>query len=490
MSVDSSGGGELGAECDVFEPDHDAAASELVWFREGVPRPSPPKAEAPIPVPVSVACLARRSEDEDEGIVKDVENYRHFIDPPPESFVCQICKDVFLEPVILTGCGHTFCHQCIMSCFTNKTECPSCRRSYPRKKWDEIIVKNFTVEGSIEEMRLHCKYGLHKNDKTGEWELSAAGCKEVVKICGRSLHESKCPFAPVLCGQFDSVKGSRCEVECLRSELRHHRIACPFRVIPCPNPGCEVRVSLRSLETHQDMCGFATVHCPAGCRVPLKRKDLIAHIESACPEQLVDCPFARYGCSCKATKFLRKCLPQHFVEASCEHLVKMSIFTESEMRKLNNKIEHLSKTIGTCKVQWRVPRFAAVDVAYSKPFDFGGYRWSIHTEVSEEGTTGFFLTLLDIGKHEKLTVRTTFTLLPLGMSKTGTSTYSSERPSWGVSAWNVARMQEREATVCLEFSIREKSTSVESAKIKYRRLEEAEDVGYHRRLAEIFQGYG
>jgi hypothetical protein len=37
------------------------------------------------------------------------------------------------------------------------------------------------------------------------------------------------------------------------------------------------------------------------------------------------------------------------------------------------------------------------------------------------------LTLLNIGKHEKLTVRTTFTLLPLGMSKTGTSTYSSDR---------------------------------------------------------------
>lgn len=96
------------------------------------------KAEAPLPVPASVASLSRSCvEEEDEGIVKEVENYRFFVDPPPESFMCQvcpnllssspgfsemfssyttdllvqICKDVFLEPVILTGCGHTFCHR-------------------------------------------------------------------------------------------------------------------------------------------------------------------------------------------------------------------------------------------------------------------------------------------------------------------------------------------------------------------------------------------
>jgi hypothetical protein len=66
------------------------------------------------------------------------------------------------------------------------------------------------------------------------------------------------------------------------------------------------------------------------------------------------------------------------------------------------------------------------------------------------------------------------------------------RPSWGVSAWNVAGMQEREATVCLEFSIREKSTSVESAKIKYRRLEDGEELTFLRidddQSAYTFQG--
>jgi hypothetical protein len=47
---------------------------------------------------------------------------------------------------------------------------------------DEVLsqlsqVKNFTVESSIDEMRIHCKYGLHKNEKTGELDLSATGCK-------------------------------------------------------------------------------------------------------------------------------------------------------------------------------------------------------------------------------------------------------------------------------------------------------------------------
>ena len=50
-----------------------------------------------------------------------------------QNLECAICLDVFEEPRILTNCGHTLCHQCIVSMLKrNKNDntlsiiCPTC----------------------------------------------------------------------------------------------------------------------------------------------------------------------------------------------------------------------------------------------------------------------------------------------------------------------------------------------------------------------------
>ena len=46
--------------------------------------------------------------------------------PVDSALRCQICKDVFMTPV-LTSCSHTFCSLCIRRCLTNDGKCPTCR---------------------------------------------------------------------------------------------------------------------------------------------------------------------------------------------------------------------------------------------------------------------------------------------------------------------------------------------------------------------------
>ncbi len=73
---------------------------------------------------------------------------------------------------------------CIMQCLESKSECPNCRKQYPQqsRRRAELMVKNFSVESSIDELRIHCKYGLRMNADC-EWVLDEKGCKEVLRVC-------------------------------------------------------------------------------------------------------------------------------------------------------------------------------------------------------------------------------------------------------------------------------------------------------------------
>lgn len=45
----------------------------------------------------------------------------------PESCVCAICQDVFVEPVTLP-CGHSFDRRCLLSHLELRSDCPLCRK--------------------------------------------------------------------------------------------------------------------------------------------------------------------------------------------------------------------------------------------------------------------------------------------------------------------------------------------------------------------------
>ncbi|KAG8935085.1 E3 ubiquitin-protein ligase rad18 [Tulasnella sp. 417] len=71
-----------------------------------------------------------------------------------EALRCPICKDLVRAPVMLTGCGHSFCSQCVRESLNLQEECPQCRV----KARGDHIVKNTALEGVV------IAYGKARND--------------------------------------------------------------------------------------------------------------------------------------------------------------------------------------------------------------------------------------------------------------------------------------------------------------------------------------
>ncbi|XP_008103727.2 zinc finger protein 614 isoform X1 [Anolis carolinensis] len=51
-----------------------------------------------------------------------------------ESLRCPLCRDLFRDPVLLSGCGHSLCRACVAQCwapFARRLRCPHCREPLP-----------------------------------------------------------------------------------------------------------------------------------------------------------------------------------------------------------------------------------------------------------------------------------------------------------------------------------------------------------------------
>ena len=86
-----------------------------------------------------------------------------------QNLECPICLDVFEEPRILTNCGHTLCHQCIISMLKrNKDDntlsiiCPTCFKETKLDNNNITCLKiNFqllTVLDTVDKKKKYFKY--------------------------------------------------------------------------------------------------------------------------------------------------------------------------------------------------------------------------------------------------------------------------------------------------------------------------------------------
>ncbi|XP_059211708.1 E3 ubiquitin-protein ligase TRIM35-like [Centropristis striata] len=60
-----------------------------------------------------------------------------------DDLCCSVCHDIFKDPVILS-CGHSFCKDCLQSCWTEKQtrECPVCKRRASKEPPLNFALKN------------------------------------------------------------------------------------------------------------------------------------------------------------------------------------------------------------------------------------------------------------------------------------------------------------------------------------------------------------
>eukprot|EP00301_Raphidiophrys_heterophryoidea_P011295 c1713_g1_i1.p1 GENE.c1713_g1_i1~~c1713_g1_i1.p1 ORF type:complete len:420 (+),score=87.34 c1713_g1_i1:80-1339(+) len=132
-----------------------------------------------------------------------------FLDSPPQHLHCPICQSVFNKPVIVNGCGHEFCDECLRRALSTSPTCPMCRQAInPTKPFATPLRR---VQEEVDRLRVRCPF-------------SQGGCDSVVSFGSLEAHVDTCPFAVIECHHV--VHG--CEWEGTRQGLAQHLAECQF----------------------------------------------------------------------------------------------------------------------------------------------------------------------------------------------------------------------------------------------------------------------
>jgi WD40 repeat protein len=153
-----------------------------------------------------------------------LDEHEVFVYPPPDELKCPVCFDLFKEPIITKDCSHSFCKICFEKSLVTKASCPTCRAP----AFLESVHPNRIVSGIIEQLHVHCKYGL-KHNSSGDWVVATgpSACPAVVKRNMRKEHEKNCAFAVSSCPHFS--RG--CPVSGIAAEIEAHLKVCPYEAL-------------------------------------------------------------------------------------------------------------------------------------------------------------------------------------------------------------------------------------------------------------------
>ena len=129
-----------------------------------------------------------------------------------QNFFCQICFNVFKEPVVCRINQHCFCRSCITKHLENSQTCPTCN--------DELTVETLAeaprmVKNLINELKIRCVY-------------IDRGCPEVVQLQHLDSHEDACGFTPAVCTNQDCGL-----IVNKRDQIHHESEVCKFRMLKC-----------------------------------------------------------------------------------------------------------------------------------------------------------------------------------------------------------------------------------------------------------------
>uniref|UniRef100_A0A673A6Z7 TNF receptor-associated factor 7 n=1 Tax=Sphaeramia orbicularis TaxID=375764 RepID=A0A673A6Z7_9TELE len=177
-----------------------------------------------------------------------------FAEQPSVKLCCQLCCNVFKDPVITT-CGHTFCRRCALT----SDKCPVDAAKLT------VVVNNIAVAEQIGELFIHCKYGCRSTasgtggatasnatvaGKPGAFEVDPLGCPFTIKLSTRKEHEASCDYRPVRCPNNPSCP------PLLTMNLEAHLKECEHIKCPHSKYGCTFIGNQDTYETHLEVCKF------------------------------------------------------------------------------------------------------------------------------------------------------------------------------------------------------------------------------------------
>ena len=153
-------------------------------------------------------------------------------------------KQLSMEPVLLSECGHTFCKSCVLKVKDNNgpKHCPNCR-----KKISRGMQTNYALKTLVTKVRAKC---------------NRCQAEDTIEV----LSKQKCLGEEVQC------PNEGCRTLFKRKEKVSHADECLYKVISCEQ--CHRETTVASQEVHaEQQCSEGKITCPLKCRLRPKRYD-------------------------------------------------------------------------------------------------------------------------------------------------------------------------------------------------------------------------
>ena len=216
-----------------------------------------------------------------------------FLTDLPQKYICSVCTSLASDPHLTACCGQEFCADCLKKWeqTSQPLTCPHCREV----RYVHILDKQAKRE--IEELKVACTH-------------RSLGCAWEGQLSGIKAHSKDCHFTLVQCKQ--------CSNNVQQGKLEYHmKMVCTMRQSTCNY--CKMTDAYFKIISvaHLAECPGYPMDCPSHCGAKsIKRSELFSH-RSRCPNEEIECPMKKYGCS---QKLLRQDLEMHLQASPASHL--------------------------------------------------------------------------------------------------------------------------------------------------------------------------
>ncbi|XP_033625479.1 E3 ubiquitin-protein ligase TRAF7-like [Asterias rubens] len=176
-----------------------------------------------------------------------------FAEEPSIHLYCPVCKNLFQDPVISVGCGHTFCRLCSTDedSLVLLEVCPVDNKQLKNTS----VFENRAIKSQIDELLVYCKNGIKRfSSRNDELITDSCGCPELVKLSQKTDHEKTCPYSALSC-----PNSPECGV-LQRQFLEDHILSvCSFIKCEFHQRGCLFHGTSQAVEHHCQTCQYKSV---------------------------------------------------------------------------------------------------------------------------------------------------------------------------------------------------------------------------------------
>ena len=218
-----------------------------------------------------------------------------------EFYVCSQCKGVMRN-----------------ACQLGEEQIPVCETCVGEKVGSQPMMK---ARKKIPELKVNCPLAT----RGCEWNATLSEVSQHLDVCQEFIIECK----------YD------CGVIIKRCELNNHcNNECLNREVSCEH--CQSMIVYKELNQHFKECPEFPLLCPNNCATSLKRKQIDSHIETDCPNTVVECRYERFGCK----QVVKRCeMEEHKKTNETKHLEMTTFFAVDKIEKLEETNSKLSKEV-------------------------------------------------------------------------------------------------------------------------------------------------